>query len=269
MPERVWQEISRGLMEDQPSRMFAVLRDCGALAALLPEVDALFGIPQPPAHHPEVDTGVHVVQALDWAAARHHTLPARYAVLAHDLGKAASPAGDLPRHIAHEQRGAQLADALSVRLRVPQDCRDAAVLVARHHGTVHRAAELRPATVLDLLVAADALRRPERLDILLDACAADACSRPGASPSYLPATLLREALAVLKGVDAGKVARETMARRATTRQDEDAALTPGRGEAEDAIAGAVRAARLHALRAWAMRHRGADGLITRARPGSP
>jgi len=235
--ERVWQELARGLMEAHPSRMLAVLRDCGALAALLPEVDALFGIPQPPAHHPEVDTGVHVLQALDWAAAHGLPLPARYAVLTHDLGKGRSDASALPRHIAHEQRSARMADALAQRLRVPVECRDASVLVARYHGTVHRAAELRPATLLDLLGAADALRRPERLDMLLAACAADACSRPHAAQDYAPDAVLRRALAVVRGVDAGAVARSVAARAAT-----------GAVQRDDAISSAVRSARLRALR---------------------
>ncbi len=246
--ERVWQEIARGLMEAQPSRLLAVLRDCGALAAVLPEVEALFGVPQPPGHHPEVDTGVHVLQALDWAAARGASLPARYAVLTHDLGKADSDPKALPRHIAHEPRSARLSLALSERLRVPQDCRDAAVLVARFHGTVHRAGELRPATLLDLLGAADALRRPERLDILLEACAADACSRPGASQTYLPATVLRDALAVVRAVDAGAIARATVAR---------ASSKPTGGA--DAVARAVRSARLLALRQWTAARRAAQG----------
>lgn len=239
-PERVWQELARGLMEPHPSRMLAVLRDCGALAALLPEVDALFGVPQPPAHHPEVDTGVHVLQALDWAAAHGASLAARYAVLTHDLGKALSAAQDLPRHIAHEQRSVRLAAAVSERLRVPQDCKDAAALVARFHATVHRAAELRPATILDLLGAADALRRPERLDVLLAACAADACSRPGAAAAYAPEALLREALDVVRGVDAGAVARAI-------------ADKPEPGARAAAIAQAIRTARLRALRAWSER----------------
>ena len=167
----------------------------GALAALLPEVDALFGVAQPPAHHPEIDTGVHLCQALDWAAAHDAPLPARYAVLVHDLGKATSPAADLPRHIAHEHRSARLAARVSDRLRVPQEYRDIAGITARRHGTIHRARELRPATILDLLSSMDALRRPERLDMVLAACAADACSRPGRPQTYEPAHLLREARA--------------------------------------------------------------------------
>jgi tRNA nucleotidyltransferase (CCA-adding enzyme) len=235
--ERVWQEIARGLMEARPSRMIAVLRECGALAALLPEVDALFGVAQPPAHHPEIDTGVHLCQALDWAAAHDAPLPSRYAVLVHDLGKGTSPAAGLPRHIGHEQRSARLAGRVSQRLRVPQECRDIAELTARRHGTIHRARELRPATILDLLLSMDALRRPERLDMVLAACAADACSRPGKPQDYPPAHWLREARAVVKGVDAGAIARGIGEKPAESRRD-------------DAIASAVRAARLAALKRW-------------------
>jgi tRNA nucleotidyltransferase (CCA-adding enzyme) len=235
--ERVWQELARGLMERHPSRMLAVLRDCGALAVLLPEVDALYGIAQPPAHHPEIDTGVHVAQALDWAAEHELSLPARYAVLCHDLGKAQSPADALPRHIAHERRSVRIAHALSDRLRVPQECKDAAVLVARFHGNVHRAAELRPATLLDLLTRIDALRRPERLDTLVAACAADKCSRPGAAQDYPPAMLLRGALAAIKSVNAGVIARKVGTKQAGAKR-------------QDAIAAAVRSARLGALREW-------------------
>jgi tRNA nucleotidyltransferase (CCA-adding enzyme) len=233
--ERVWQELARGLMEPHPSRMIAVLRECGALEALLPEVSALFGVPQPPAHHPEIDTGVHVCQALDWAAAHGQSLASRYAILTHDLGKARSRPEELPRHIAHEQRSARLAARLSDRLRVPQDCRDIAQMVARRHGVVHRAAELRPATMLELLLGVDALRRPERLRAMIDACAADDCSRPGASQDYLPRAILEGALAVVKSVNAGAIARAVAKEASGERKD-------------DAVASAVRAARLAALK---------------------
>jgi tRNA nucleotidyltransferase (CCA-adding enzyme) len=256
--ERVWQEIARGLMEPHPARMLSVLRDCGALRELLPEVDALYGIPQPLAHHPEFDTGVHVALALDWAAARGETLPVRYAILAHDLGKAATPPAEWPRHLRHEPRGVRLAERLSVRLKVPQDCRDAARLAARFHGVVHRAAELRPATLLDLFAAADALRRPKRLDTLLAACRADACSRPGAPADYPPERVLRAALHVVRAVDAGAVARIALAstvREAGIRAPSGAAGGGGEGKgagkaAADRIAVAVRRARLAALRGW-------------------
>lgn len=237
-PERVWQELARGLMEPHPSRMIAVLRACGALAQVLPEVDALFGVPQPPQHHPEFDSGVHVCMALDYAARRDFPLPVRYAVLTHDLGKAQSPKADWPKHHAHESRSIRLAARLSERLRVPTDCRDAARLTARWHGVVHRASELRPATLLDLITETDAFRRPERLEQLLMACESDACSRPGRTV-YPAADIVRDAFAVVRAVDAGRVARMVMARR-----------KPEQSLKPDAVAAAVRAARIRALRAW-------------------
>ena len=245
-PERVWQELSRGLMEPWPSRMLAVLRECGALAALLPEVDALYGVPQPPAHHPEIDTGVHVARALDWSAEHALSLPARYAILAHDLGKGVTEADTLPRHIAHEQRSVRLADALSARLRVPVDCRDAARLTARWHGIVHCALELTPAKLLDLIIAADALRRPERLDDLIDACRADACSRPGRGEDYPQAERIRGALAVVRSVDAGAVAAQALLRFAARTPDESQAAA----RKESRVAEAIRSARVGALREW-------------------
>jgi len=243
-PERIWQELAKGLAECHPSRLLAALRACGALAALLPEVDAVYGVAQPPRHHPEVDSGVHVALALDWGAARGFGLPTRYAILTHDLGKALTPTSAWPRHHGHERASVRLAERLSSRLRVPQDCADAARLAARWHGIVHRAAELRPATLLDLFGAADALRRPERLAAVLDASAADACSRPGASQVYAPAKILNEALAVVRHVDAGTIARSVLATSA-------ASGAGGRGRAAgDAVAKAVRSARLAALRQW-------------------
>jgi len=253
-PERVWQELARGLMEPAPSRMIEVLRECGALAALLPEVDALFGVPQPPAHHPEIDTGVHVARALDWAAAHALTLPARYAVLAHDLGKGVTAHDALPRHIGHEQRSVRLADALSARLRVPAECRDVARLTARWHGIVHRALELTPAKLLDVIMAADALRRPERLDDLVGACQADACSRPGRSDDYPQAERIRGALKVVKEVDAGAVATTVLMRDAARAQDAqgpaEASAARSTPRAESRIADAIRSARVVALRDW-------------------
>jgi tRNA nucleotidyltransferase (CCA-adding enzyme) len=229
--ERVWQELAKALMEARPSLFFEVLRRCGALGQLLPEVDALFGVPQPPAHHPEIDTGVHLMLALDFSAAEGDPLPVRYAVLAHDLGKATSDRANWPRHIAHEARSVALAQRLSERLRVPAECSELARLVARYHGDVHRAAELRASTLLDLLLAADALRRPERLDGLLRACSADALSRPGrGGDSYAPGERLRAALAVVRDVDAGAIAAA----------HPDSPELPQR----------IRTARLEALRAW-------------------
>ncbi|MBP8902905.1 MAG: multifunctional CCA addition/repair protein, partial [Thiobacillaceae bacterium] len=160
VPERVWQELARGLMEATPSRMFLVLRACGALARLLPELDRLFGVPQPVKHHPEVDTGIHTMRVVDEAAARGLALPERWAALLHDLGKGATPAEFWPRHHGHEGRGVALVQAACERLRAPSECRDLAVLVARDHGNAHRALELRPATLVELLERLDAFRRP-------------------------------------------------------------------------------------------------------------
>ncbi len=210
VPERVWQELARGLMEARPSRMIALLRECGALARILPELDRLFGVPQPAEHHPEIDTGVHVLRALDLAAARHHGLPVRYAVLLHDLGKGQTPPAEWPRHHGHEAAGAALAAAVSARLRAPTDCRDLAVLTAREHGLVHDAAALRPATLADLLMRADALRRPRRFGQLLEACECDFRGRPGWEERPWPAgDLLRRALRAAQGVDAGVIAAAT------------------------------------------------------------
>lgn len=206
--ERVWQEFARGLMEPTPSRMLTVLRECGALARLLPEVDRLFGVPQPPQHHPEVDTGVHVLAVLDHAAKAGRALAVRWACLLHDLGKGDTPADTLPHHYGHETASATHALAVSERLKAPTDCRDLAVLLAREHGNLHRAAELRPATLVALFERTDALRRPERFELLLQGAESDYYGRPGKTwAEYHPAALLRAALVTVRGVDAGAVAR--------------------------------------------------------------
>ena len=208
VPERVWQELARGLMEAQPSRMFHVLRDCGALARLLPELDRLFGVPQPPEHHPEVDTGVHVMLVVDWAAAQGFELPVRFAALTHDLGKGVTPPEFWPKHHGHEARSVELVRTLSERLRVPADCRDLAVAVARDHGNAYRAAELRPATLVELFERVDAFRRPERFAAFLLACECDFRGRPGYETKPFPAPgYLREALEIARAVDAGAIAR--------------------------------------------------------------
>ena len=208
VPERVWQELSRGLMEKQPSRMFQVLRECGALAKLLPELDCLFGVPQPPAHHPEVDTGVHVMLVVDWSAQQRFSLPVRFAALVHDLGKGATSPALWPRHIGHEAKGVERVRSMSERLRVPADCRDLAVAVAREHGNVHRALELRPVTVVELLERVDAFRRPERFEEFLQACECDFRGRPGYETRPFPAVdHLRQALQAAQAVDAGAVAK--------------------------------------------------------------
>ncbi len=207
VPERVWQELARGLMEKTPSRFFTTLRECGALAKILPEVDALFGVPQPPQHHPEIDCGVHTMLVLDDAAQHGYALEVRFAVLMHDLGKGNTPPDILPRHIGHEARGVDLLRALCERLRVPGECRDLGLLAARYHGDVHRARELRPDTVVRLLQSCDAWRRPERFAQLLQACASDARGRTGHERDAYPQTeYLLRLLQAAQGVNAGEIA---------------------------------------------------------------
>jgi len=210
VPERVWQEISRGLMEQAPSRMVEVLRGCGALARILPELDALFGVPQPARYHPEVDTGTHVLRVIDNAARTAQPLLVRFAVLTHDLGKGATPRAMWPSHHGHEERSAELVLQLCERLKVPTECRDLAAMVARQHGVAHLAAQLRPATVLKLLTQTDALRRPERFQMFLAACACDFHGRPGfEEQDYPPARLLEDAWRAAAAVDAGAIAQVT------------------------------------------------------------
>ena len=179
VPERVWQELARGLMEDRPQRMFDVLRQCGALRVLLPEVDRLWGVPQPPEHHPEVDTGVHLMLVLGQAVRLQASLPVRFACLCHDLGKGTTPAADLPRHIGHEQRSVVLARQVAQRWKVPAECAALAEMVAREHGNIHRSAGFNAGAVLRLLERCDALRRPQRFADALLACECDARGRTG------------------------------------------------------------------------------------------
>jgi tRNA nucleotidyltransferase (CCA-adding enzyme) len=206
--ERVWQEVSRGLMEKKPSRMFDVLRECGALARILPEIDALFGVPQRADYHPEVDTGVHVMMVVDHAAQQGYALPVRFAALAHDLGKATTPEHVLPRHIGHEGRSVDLLKPLCERLRVPNDCRDLALLVAREHGNIHRVMEMGAAALVRLFERCDAIRKPARFAEALQACEADARGRLGFEMrDYPQAERLRVALVAARAVDAGAVAK--------------------------------------------------------------
>jgi tRNA nucleotidyltransferase (CCA-adding enzyme) len=221
--ERVWQELARGLMEAKPSRMFEVLRECGALARLLPELDALWGVPQRADYHPEVDTGVHVMMVIDMSARLEGALPARFAALMHDLGKGRTPADILPRHYGHEAKSVTLLETVCERLRVPADCRDVGRLVARFHGDMHRVAELRPETRLTVLERCDALRRPERFEMILLACEADYRGRLGwEERDYIQAASWRAALAAVRAVDAGAIARDTAATADTTRPDPQA-----------------------------------------------
>lgn len=207
-PERVWQELARGLMQPRPARMIETLRDCGALGRLIPELDRLFGVPQDPTSHPEIDTGAHLLRVIDWAAGEGETLAVRYAALLHDLGKGLTPPERWPDHTGHEQAGIELVRAVSARLRVPVECRELALTVARWHGLAHQADRLDAEGLLDLLQHCDALRRPQRLRDFLAACAADFHGRPGWETWTFPqAARLQAALAAARAVDAGAIAR--------------------------------------------------------------
>ncbi|MBE0473870.1 multifunctional CCA addition/repair protein [Rhodoferax sp.] len=211
VPERVWQELSRGLMEAKPSRMFAVLRDCGALARLLPEVDCLWGVAQRADYHPEVDTGVHVMMVLDMSARLQAPLPVRFACLGHDLGKGNTPTHILPRHLGHEQRSAQLLSGLCERLRVPADCRELADMVASEHSNIHRSTEFDAAALVRLLERCDALRKPERFGQALLACECDARGRLGyAEATYAQRQKLRDVLSVVQTLDTKAIAASAM-----------------------------------------------------------
>ncbi|WP_286746232.1 multifunctional CCA addition/repair protein, partial [Aquabacterium sp. UBA2148] len=210
--ERVWQELARGLMEDRPSRMFEVLRECGALARLLPEVDRLWGVPQRAEYHPEVDTGVHLMMVLDMSARLGGSLSVRYACLGHDLGKGTTPADVLPRHLDHEARSVELLQAVGQRLRVPNDCRELADVVAREHGNIHRSDDLNAEALLRLLERCDAIRKPQRFDDVLLACECDARGRLGwTERPYPQAERLRRALQAALSVDTSELSAAAMA----------------------------------------------------------
>lgn len=210
--ERVWQEIARGLMEAFPARMIEILRDCGALARIAPEIDRLFGVPQPEAHHPEIDTGAHLLLVLAACARMDAPLPVRYAALCHDLGKGTTPEAEWPRHLAHESRSVELAAAMSQRWRVPSDCKELAELTAREHTNVHRSLELGPEARLRLLERCDALRRPERFAQMLLACECDARGRAGLQDRDYPqrAALLAD-LAAVQSVDQAAISAAALA----------------------------------------------------------
>jgi tRNA nucleotidyltransferase (CCA-adding enzyme) len=200
--ERVWQETEKALREPSASTFFRVLRECGAMKAIYPEIDALFGVPQPPQWHPEIDTGVHTLMVLDQAAALSADLKVRFAALVHDLGKGTTSREEWPSHRGHEERSVALIESLSARLRLPSEYRELGVIVARYHGNVHRAFELRPKTILDMLEKTDAFRRPQRFDAALLACEADSRGRLGLEKSAYPQReylrALRDAAAAIK-----------------------------------------------------------------------
>jgi tRNA nucleotidyltransferase (CCA-adding enzyme) len=232
VPERVWQELSRGLMEPRPSRMFEVLRGCGALAVLLPEVDRLWGVPQRAEYHPEVDTGVHLMMVLDMAARLEAPLEVRFACLCHDLGKGTTPQEILPRHHGHEGRSVRLLVDLCERWKVPTACRELAEVVAREHSNVHRSEGLDATALLRLLERSDALRRPERFEQMLLACECDARGRLGLEDKPYPqGDRLRTALRLAQAVDAAAVAVQAIER----------------GQNGPAIGDAVRRARIEAI----------------------
>lgn len=232
VPERVWQEFSRGLMEAHPERMISVLYETGALAVILPEVAAMFGVPQPPQHHPEGDCGAHLLLVLQTAARLGAPLEVRWACLLHDTGKGDTPADILPHHYGHEERSAQHAEAICARLRVPTACRDFARCFAREHGHLYRLDEMRPGTVVQLLQRCDALRRPARFEAMLLAAACDHLGRGGVpqDAQWTQAERWRQALAAVRAVDAGALARACQDR-------------------PQAIAEVVLAARVQAVRA--------------------
>jgi len=212
VPERVWQELARGLMEAHPSRMLTVLRDCGALARLLPELDRLWGVPQTAEHHPEVDTGAHVLLVLDMAARLQAPLSVRFAALTHDLGKGTTPRQEWPRHIAHEERSVRLLKTLCQRLRVPLECSELAEVVAREHGNIHRSATLGAEAVVRLLERCDALRKPARFVDILLACECDARGRLGKDEELYPqAERLAQALRAAQEVATNFIAKEAIA----------------------------------------------------------
>ncbi|UUZ74676.1 multifunctional CCA addition/repair protein [Polaromonas sp. P1(28)-13] len=212
VPERVWQELARGLMQGKPSRLFDVLRECRALQKLLPEVARLWGVPQRAEYHPEVDTGVHLMMVLDMAAKLDASLRVCFACLCHDLGKGETPADMLPRHIDHEERSARLLKDVCERLRVPTDCRELADVVAREHGNIHGSSELSAAATVRLLERCDAFRKPQRFADVLLACECDSRGRLGFEDSPYPQRQrLLEALAAAQSVATHRLAAEAQA----------------------------------------------------------
>jgi len=224
VPERIWTELRRALGEATPARFFEVLRECDALQRIFPEIDRLFGVPQPEKYHPEIDTGIHTLLVVNQAAALSTDLEVRFAALVHDLGKGTTPPDQWPRHTGHEERGIPLVKQLCKRLRVPGKCLDLALLVTRYHLNFHRAAELRSTTMLDLLQKLDAFRRPERFEQFLATCEADSRGRSGCEDQKLPqpgifravyraASAVEPAELVAQGLKGAAIAEELRKRR--------------------------------------------------------
>ena len=234
--ERVWQETGRALMFERPSVFFQTLRDCGALARVMPEIDALFGVPQRADFHPEVDTGVHTLMCVDAGARMGFTLPVRVSALLHDLGKARTPRGEWPSHKQHEARGVPLVEGFCERLRVPAESRELAVHHTREHLIIHQARELRPGTLLELFERVDLFRRPERFERLLEACLCDARGRTGfENDEYPQVAYLQEAAKAVSAVQARDLA--------------------GSGLSGEAIGQELRKRRLERLTAWVAEQR--------------
>ena len=207
--ERVWQELAKGLMEEKPSRMFDVLRECGALQRILPELNRLWGVPQPANHHPEVDTGVHTMLVVDYAASQNFSLAIRFSALMHDLGKGTTPAEILPQHIGHEERSFNLVREVCKRIKVPNDCKELAQIVAKFHGKLYQSLQMKPSTLLSFLIELDAIRQPARFKDFLKACEADSRGRTGLENCATPAAdLMVKVLEAASSIDAGAVARE-------------------------------------------------------------
>ncbi len=232
--ERVWQELTKGLMEKTPSRMFGLLRECGALARLLPEVNRLWGVPQRAEYHPEIDTGIHLMMVLDMSARLQASLPVRVACLFHDLGKGNTPAHILPKHLGHEERSARMLKGICERLRVPAECRELADVVAREHGNIHRSGELGAAALVRLLERCDAFRKPQRFGEVLLACECDARGRLGlAEAPYLPGPRLLAGLSSAQRVATHLIAEQAISTGASGKN----------------IGEQIRIARVHAVKA--------------------
>jgi tRNA nucleotidyltransferase (CCA-adding enzyme) len=209
VPDRVWKETEEALRGSNVRVFFEVLRASGALQKLFPEVDRLFGVPQPEEWHPEIDTGLHTMMVLDQAESLSNDLEVRFAALTHDLGKGTTPKAALPRHLRHEARGARLIREMADRMPIPKACRDLGILVADLHTHCHRALELRDKTILKVLEESDAFRRPERFEQFLIACEADARGRTGLeNRDYPQADFLRGAFAAASAVDSGAIAKQ-------------------------------------------------------------